>query len=268
MGSKDTRVVFSLRGRQFGVSAENVLEMTILNECTRIPNKPESVRGVINLRGRVMPVFDTRLLMGITSAQKETEELIAMLKQREEDHRRWVKELEDAIREEREFKLTTDPTKCAFGKWYYSFKTDNSALKFLLEKFDRPHRDIHAQCVEVLGLAAKGLRNEARERIRIVRETTLSSLFLLFEELYQAVREHSREIGIVMTAGGEKAIFAVDSVEAVETLQESSAEAFAETMAGLKTDPSVCGIGKRKGNESLVFLLDVATLLGGLKGTC
>lgn len=265
MGIKDIHVVFSLKDQQFGISAENVLEMSILPACTYTPNMPESVRGVVNLRGRVMPVFDTRIIMGMSSVKNETEGMIKMLEQREEDHRRWIGELEGSTREGREFKLTTDPTKCAFGKWYYSFKPAGATLKMLLGRFEEPHRRIHELGVRVIGLAAEGRKDEALGLIASTHETTLKLLFDLFKELYRSMREDSREIGVVMASNGNRAIFAVDSVVAVETLAEAARESFAETVSGMKADMNISGIGKRKADQSLVFLLDASLLLGSMK---
>lgn len=40
-----------------------------------------------------------------------------MLAERETDHVNWINELERSVQEKRKFTLTTDPYKCAFGKW-------------------------------------------------------------------------------------------------------------------------------------------------------
>jgi purine-binding chemotaxis protein CheW len=117
-------VVIQVDNRQVAIPAEYVREMVSMPGCTGLPNTPAHVRGVVNLRGRVLPAVDTRVLLGMKSARAEAEQLVDMLKQREEEHRRWITELEASIRECRDFHLATDPTKCAFGKRFYPFKAD------------------------------------------------------------------------------------------------------------------------------------------------
>jgi hypothetical protein len=95
-----------------------VRELVMVSEVASIPNMPDFVRGAINLRGRVMPLVDLRKRLGMVSATEETSELIRLMMQREQDHKNWLAELEACVRESREFKLTTDPHTCAFGKWY------------------------------------------------------------------------------------------------------------------------------------------------------
>lgn len=53
-------VVFVLCGERFAVVAEHVLEALPLLEPTPVPGTPESLLGVINHRGRVLPVMDLR----------------------------------------------------------------------------------------------------------------------------------------------------------------------------------------------------------------
>ena len=53
-------VVFEIAGRRYGVPAGDVQEVLRAVLPTPLPRAPEAVEGVINLRGRVVPVFDLR----------------------------------------------------------------------------------------------------------------------------------------------------------------------------------------------------------------
>ena len=83
--------------------------------------------------------MDLRVRLGMIPLKKEIDDLVDLMKQREQDHRKWLEELESSVRQQREFKLATDPHKCAFGKWYDTFTTDNLTLGHALKKFDQPH---------------------------------------------------------------------------------------------------------------------------------
>ena len=51
---------FQLGGEEYGVEILKVQEINGITEVTRVPRTPPFVRGVINLRGKVIPVIDLR----------------------------------------------------------------------------------------------------------------------------------------------------------------------------------------------------------------
>ncbi len=53
-------VTFSLGGEEYGIEITKVQEIIGYQGFTRIPNVPEFIRGVLNLRGTVVPVVDLR----------------------------------------------------------------------------------------------------------------------------------------------------------------------------------------------------------------
>ena len=60
-------VTFSLDEEEFGVDILKVQEIIRMMEVTKVPNSPEFVEGVINLRGKVIPVIDLRSRFGLDS---------------------------------------------------------------------------------------------------------------------------------------------------------------------------------------------------------
>jgi purine-binding chemotaxis protein CheW len=58
-------VSFSIGDGEFGVDILKVREINRMVEFTRIPNAPDYVDGVINLRGKVIPIVDLRCRLGI-----------------------------------------------------------------------------------------------------------------------------------------------------------------------------------------------------------
>ncbi|MFW5777961.1 MAG: chemotaxis protein CheW [Bacteroidota bacterium] len=56
---------FRLGKEEFAANVSNVLEILEMPAITSIPHAPEYMRGVINLRGKVLPVLDTRLKFGL-----------------------------------------------------------------------------------------------------------------------------------------------------------------------------------------------------------
>lgn len=60
-------LVVLLAGEAYGIAVLNVREIIRLQKVTPIPQLPPHVRGVINLRGRVIPVLDLRLAFGLAT---------------------------------------------------------------------------------------------------------------------------------------------------------------------------------------------------------
>lgn len=58
-------VSFEIKGEEFGVDILKVQEIIRPIEITRVPNAPDFVEGVVNLRGRVLPVVDLRSRFGL-----------------------------------------------------------------------------------------------------------------------------------------------------------------------------------------------------------
>ena len=58
-------VSFNIGEEEFGVDILKVQEINRMLEVTRVPNAPEYVDGVINLRGKVIPIIDLRRRFGL-----------------------------------------------------------------------------------------------------------------------------------------------------------------------------------------------------------
>src|SRR5512141_1913368 len=62
-------LTFQLGNEEFGVRVLKVREIMGLQEITAVPQTPDHVKGVINLRGKVIPVIDLRLKFGLVHAE-------------------------------------------------------------------------------------------------------------------------------------------------------------------------------------------------------
>lgn len=58
-------VSFKIGDEEFGVDILKVQEINRMLEVTRVPNAPEYIDGVINLRGKVIPIIDLRRRFGM-----------------------------------------------------------------------------------------------------------------------------------------------------------------------------------------------------------
>jgi purine-binding chemotaxis protein CheW len=68
-GDEQQLVVFQLGAELYGVEIARVHEIIRLQTVTRVPGAPAFVEGVINLRGKVIPVVDLRRRFGLPIAE-------------------------------------------------------------------------------------------------------------------------------------------------------------------------------------------------------
>ncbi len=61
-------LTFGLDREEFGIPVIQVREVIRVTEITRVPQVPPHVRGVTNLRGRILPVVEIRTRMGLEPA--------------------------------------------------------------------------------------------------------------------------------------------------------------------------------------------------------
>lgn len=64
-------VSFMIGNEEFGISILYVQEINRMLQITKVPNAPNFVDGVVNLRGRVIPVIDLRTKLGIVRKEHD-----------------------------------------------------------------------------------------------------------------------------------------------------------------------------------------------------
>ena len=58
---KDKYLTFNLGNESYGIEIKNVTEIIGIQPVTEVPELPDYIRGIINLRGKIIPVMDVRL---------------------------------------------------------------------------------------------------------------------------------------------------------------------------------------------------------------
>jgi purine-binding chemotaxis protein CheW len=64
-------VSFTLGNEEFGIEIQKVQEIIRMVEITKMPNSPDFVEGIMNLRGKVIPVICLRQRMGLEKLQAD-----------------------------------------------------------------------------------------------------------------------------------------------------------------------------------------------------
>jgi purine-binding chemotaxis protein CheW len=77
---KDCQLVgFRIGEETYGVQIGAVREIVRVPEITTVPNAPEMIEGVINLRGKIIPVMDLRKRFGSSSTQSDKKNRILVV---------------------------------------------------------------------------------------------------------------------------------------------------------------------------------------------
>ena len=72
-------LTFFLAGEEYGLEILKVQEIIGMMDITPVPRTPEHIRGVINLRGKVIPIVDLRLKFGMPGTERTAETCIIVV---------------------------------------------------------------------------------------------------------------------------------------------------------------------------------------------
>jgi purine-binding chemotaxis protein CheW len=92
-------LTFSLGKETYGIEILKVQEIIEMVDVTHVPRTPEFVKGVINLRGRVIPVVDLRLKFGMEKKEVSRQTCIVVVYVQSGDSRLTMGMMVDAVSE-------------------------------------------------------------------------------------------------------------------------------------------------------------------------
>lgn len=92
-------LTFKLEGEVFALDVGKVREILDYTNITKVPQTPEFMKGVINLRGSVVPVVDMRLKFGIPPQEKTVDTCIIVLEVTLDDEVTVLGALVDSVQE-------------------------------------------------------------------------------------------------------------------------------------------------------------------------
>lgn len=254
-------VLFKLGDNVFGITAELVETMVQVPAVTPVPNVPPHIRGVMNLRGRVLRVVDLRLSLGLPRLQDDMERFLVTLDDRYHEHERWADALIGTVRSGSDFLGERDPSRCGFGRWLDSLETADVVLHGLLERVRAPHDRLHQMAEHLDRARRNGDREEVDRLVADVEGNLLPQIRAHLEATKEAYRAATREVALVLADGRSATAVVVDRVMSVEHLAPVDADVERNAMSGLPENDLVAGMGHRERDDELVLVLDGDLLL-------
>ncbi|MBU1168777.1 MAG: chemotaxis protein CheW [Proteobacteria bacterium] len=92
-------LTFTLDEEVYALDIKQVREVLDFTEITKVPRMPGFMRGVINLRGGVVPVVDLRLKFGLTKTEKKVDTCIIIMELTLDGETTRIGALADSVRE-------------------------------------------------------------------------------------------------------------------------------------------------------------------------
>lgn len=249
--------VFFLGDEEFGIDISVVKEMLRLETITAVPNVPDYIKGIQDIRDNVLPIIELRRLVNMESLDQSHITLVERLKQ---GHHDWVENLKSAIYQDTPFTMSTDPSKCELGRLLEDRKAHDVEFLDMYRKFKEPHGGLHNSAAEIL----KTLKTDKDKAIKQYQETTLKYLDILmhlFEELKRVLnRRAEKEQRVLITdIAGTPVGLLVDRVREVVSLPKSVID---NTPAVVATyGKEIKGVAKLESGSRLILLMDETALL-------
>ncbi|MFP5223539.1 MAG: chemotaxis protein CheW [Acidobacteriota bacterium] len=97
--STNQYLTFTLGDEVFALDIASVREVLEYTTITKVPRTPEAIRGVINLRGRAVPVVDVRLKFGMPETQRTVNTCIIIVEVRLGGEETVLGALADSVKE-------------------------------------------------------------------------------------------------------------------------------------------------------------------------
>jgi len=252
--------VFSAEDNLLALPYYNIIQIVDSPACTVVPSMPSYVRGVINFMGEGVPLIDTRVRLSLTSRQEEVTQFVSTFLQRKQDHLNWIARLKDSVENDQEIAVERNPHKCAFGRWYDTYRPNSLTLASYMRHFDKPHKAIHNLAIQAEKLILDGHKEQARSLISAAEQNELKSLVELFDGFEEQMRQSYQEYAVVVTHGERKFALTIDSINYFEKLDEIVHDV---PFAGNISDRIIDGIGRKRFEDRTedIIVLSLKALL-------
>jgi purine-binding chemotaxis protein CheW len=132
MEQEQEYLTFVLNEQEFGVDILCVQEIRVWSSVTELPNKPSYIKGVINLRGIIIPIVDLRQRFGLTPLDYNKQTVTIILRTQDTNKPMVVGIVVDAVSEVYKFDKKSIRKAPEFGN-----QIDNCFLKGLADVEDK-----------------------------------------------------------------------------------------------------------------------------------
>lgn len=214
-------LLFKIKDKNFAIDTSKILEILRPKDVTSIPEVPEYIWGVMNIRGSIGTVLSFRKLMGYKELSEEeyvsTDSFIKA-------HNDYEHDLVDCLKTGKEFKRTLDHTKCTLGKWLIEksscLSCDEESLNLLKTKLIPVHKKFHDTASHAIE-AQKNGEDYQQDLNKISKfHTSVEEYIKSFQENINQWTNTLQRIITVKNSQDETLNILVDSVDDIIKVEE------------------------------------------------
>ena len=207
-------LLFNIKDKDFAIETSKVLEILRPKDVTSIPEVPEYIWGVMNIRGNIGTVISFRKLMGYKELSEEehtnTQSFIKA-------HNDYELDLRECLKTGNEFKRTLDHTKCALGKWIIEksscLSCDEDSLNIIKTKLIPAHKAFHDSAASAIKKQKNGESYEQELTNISSYHTTVEEMIRAFDDNIVQWTNALQRIITIKNSKDETLNILVDSVE-------------------------------------------------------
>jgi len=177
-------VTFMISSEEYAFPIHIVSEVLRVGNITKVPNAPEYVTGILNVRNSILPIIDNRKLFGLKSI---SEELLAEFNTIYNNGKQWFEELKHAIDNDHAFKQNLDVTKSRLGKWIEHFRTVSKEISEVIQELRYINIRLFENAKKTYEFSKKSNRENSRKMFVEQVQTVFEQLTGKFQELKEAV---------------------------------------------------------------------------------
>ncbi len=199
------------------LNSEKIKEILKYPTIKSLAESSQHIEGIISHKEKVIPIVSIRKLLGFKSFSQEQIEFIEKMKN---EHKNWIKEFEDSLKESRVFTKTVNPQKCELGTWIDEMIkcmrcNHNGYTDIIKNSLLASHNALHLDAKEFLQNNIKDAQS-----IKEHGEKTIKALWTLQENIH--LLSSSFEQLIIYDIDGIDVGFIVDSVAGLHNLDEKN----------------------------------------------
>lgn len=144
-------VSFTLGKELYGIEITKVREIILIADITRIPETPNYLKGLINLRSTVIPVIDLRVRFGMAEAETTDESRIMVLQARGKTLGIVVDAVSEVLRVKQEQISPPPPTVAGLGRDYLNGLVKLDERLLILLEVDKIFNDDEMAAIKAAG---------------------------------------------------------------------------------------------------------------------
>lgn len=251
-------LTFTIANSHFGIDACNILSFS--DEYKQIQLASNAVHpsflGYLDYRDTLINVYDSATLLNRKRNWDDKNQLIADIDTYKQTHIDWIQALERSITSDESFTLSRDPKMCAFGQWLYNFKTEDSDLRTVLEKIDKPHQLIHQLADSLLEMKSRGDAERAIRLLSIEKGTTLRKLVRSLDQITDILKRDMHPVIIHLTLDGKTPSFSLVLDEVDDIIDYEIDNLDTQTAQVLSHEPLKGYLRHKSGQRYMMLCID------------